>query len=34
MTVSGTKPEYKVDIWSGNHPFYLGMKSQVVMDEG
>jgi hypothetical protein len=23
LTVSGTKKEYVVDVWSGNHPFYL-----------
>ena len=22
MTVSSTKPQLNVDIWSGNHPFY------------
>lgn len=22
MTTGGTKKEYIVDIWSGNHPFY------------
>ena len=22
LTVSGTKKEYVVDVWSGNHPFY------------
>lgn len=24
MTVGSTKPELRVDIWSGNHPFYTG----------
>ena len=23
LTVSGTKEKYVVDVWSGNHPFYL-----------
>ncbi len=34
MTVGGTKPEYAVDIYSGNHPFYQGNTSNMVMDEG
>lgn len=34
MVTSGTKPVYNVDIYSGNHPFYQGNKSQMVMDEG
>lgn len=35
MTIDGgTKPQYNVDIYSGNHPFYQGIKSVVVMDEG
>lgn len=34
LTVSGTQPEYKVDIWSGNHPFFLGQTSAVVVDDG
>jgi large subunit ribosomal protein L31 len=29
-TVSSTKPELNVDIWSGNHPFYTG--SQKILD--
>lgn len=24
LTTSGTKQEYHVDVWSGNHPFYQG----------
>mmetsp|Transcript_22688 Transcript_22688/g.37370 ORF Transcript_22688/g.37370 Transcript_22688/m.37370 type:complete len:160 (-) Transcript_22688:227-706(-) len=24
MTIGGTKPEYKVEVWSGNHPFFTG----------
>ena len=27
FTVSGTKKEYVVDVWSGNHPFYLSGSS-------
>ncbi|KAK9804245.1 hypothetical protein WJX72_003074 [[Myrmecia] bisecta] len=34
LTVSGTKPEYTVDIWSGNHPFFQGATNTVVIDEG
>lgn len=34
MTVAGTIPEYNVDIWSGNHPFYQGQTGTIVMDEG
>lgn len=30
MTVSSTKPELYVDIWSGNHPFFTG--SQRIID--
>eukprot|EP00877_Chromochloris_zofingiensis_P015012 jgi/Chrzof1/9765/Cz04g14290.t1 len=34
MTVGGTKEEYSVDVYSGNHPFYLGNNTVMVMDEG
>lgn len=34
LVTSGTKPAYNVDIWSGNHPFYQGVTSTVVTDEG
>eukprot|EP01024_Parvocaulis_polyphysoides_P062431 TRINITY_DN7138_c0_g2_i4.p6 TRINITY_DN7138_c0_g2~~TRINITY_DN7138_c0_g2_i4.p6 ORF type:complete len:134 (-),score=14.19 TRINITY_DN7138_c0_g2_i4:131-532(-) len=34
MRVGGTKKEYTVDIWSGNHPFYQGIRTAVVVDEG
>lgn len=34
MTVAGTIPEYNVDIWAGNHPFYQGQTGTIVMDEG
>lgn len=27
MTTGGTQKEYNVDVWSGNHPFYLGSRS-------
>lgn len=30
MTISSTKAELNVDIWSGNHPFYTG--SQKIID--
>eukprot|EP00803_Ostreobium_quekettii_P009595 evm.model.scf_279.3 EVM.evm.TU.scf_279.3 scf_279:17908-19530(+) len=33
VTVCGTQPEYSVDIWSGNHPFFLGQMSAVVTDD-
>ncbi|KAA8528666.1 hypothetical protein F0562_036021 [Nyssa sinensis] len=32
MTTGGTKEEYVVDVWSGNHPFYLGSRSQLLID--
>ncbi|KAJ9186554.1 hypothetical protein P3X46_002111 [Hevea brasiliensis] len=32
MTTGGTRKEYVVDVWSGNHPFYLGNRSAVVVD--
>jgi len=32
MATSGTKQEYVVDVWSGNHPFYLGNRSGVLVD--
>ncbi|KDP38539.1 hypothetical protein JCGZ_04464 [Jatropha curcas] len=32
MTTGGTQKEYVVDVWSGNHPFYLGNRSAVVVD--
>ena len=34
MVVGGTKQVYNVDIYSGNHPFYQGTKSNMIMDEG
>lgn len=27
MTAGGTLKEYSVDVWSGNHPYYLGTRS-------
>lgn len=32
MATSGTKQEYVVDVSSGNHPFYLGNRSGVLVD--
>ncbi|PIN16078.1 hypothetical protein CDL12_11269 [Handroanthus impetiginosus] len=32
MTTAGTKKEYVVDVWSGNHPFYLGSRTQLLVD--
>uniref|UniRef100_A0A061R3Z5 Large ribosomal subunit protein bL31c n=1 Tax=Tetraselmis sp. GSL018 TaxID=582737 RepID=A0A061R3Z5_9CHLO len=34
MRCGGTKDTYVVDIWSGNHPFFQGNTSTVVVDEG
>eukprot|EP00878_Enallax_costatus_P000793 GHUV01000916.1.p1 GENE.GHUV01000916.1~~GHUV01000916.1.p1 ORF type:complete len:144 (+),score=43.48 GHUV01000916.1:768-1199(+) len=34
MTVGGTKQQYNVDIYSGNHPFYQGNSTMIVVDEG
>lgn len=34
LTISGTQKEYNVDVWSGNHPFFQGATSTVVVDEG
>lgn len=34
LTTSGTQSSYTVDIWSGNHPFFKGSSSSVVIDEG
>ncbi|RDX85558.1 50S ribosomal protein L31, chloroplastic [Mucuna pruriens] len=31
MTTGGTRKEYVVDVWSGNHPFYLGNRSAVMV---
>lgn len=32
MTTGGTKKEYVVDVWSGNHPIYLGNRSQLLVN--
>ncbi|XP_022136375.1 LOW QUALITY PROTEIN: 50S ribosomal protein L31, chloroplastic [Momordica charantia] len=32
MTTGGTQKEYSVDVWSGNHPFYLGSRSALLID--
>ena len=29
MTIGSTQPEIRVDIWSGNHPFYTGQQRLV-----
>lgn len=34
LELGGTKEEYVVDVWSGNHPFYTGGDSNIVLDEG
>ncbi|KAK8923857.1 hypothetical protein KSP39_PZI019510 [Platanthera zijinensis] len=33
MTTGGTQKEYSVDVWSGNHPFYLGSRSSLLADD-
>lgn len=33
MVTGGTQPNYVVDIWSGNHPFYQGNKAPVVVND-
>jgi ribosomal protein L31 len=33
LTVSGTRAEYVVDVWSGNHPFYTGQQTTNVSEE-
>ncbi|KAI3688458.1 hypothetical protein L2E82_46052 [Cichorium intybus] len=32
LTTGGTKKEYVVDVWSGNHPFYLDSRSVNLID--
>ncbi|XP_074272756.1 large ribosomal subunit protein bL31c [Silene latifolia] len=32
MTTGGTQKDYTIDVWSGNHPFYLGNRSAVLVD--
>lgn len=32
ITTGGTQQEYVVDVWSGNHPFYLGGRSAILLD--
>merc|ERR1712137_1526686 len=34
MTLGGTREQYVVDIWSGNHPFFQGNTNTMVVDEG
>ncbi|CAN0872471.1 50S ribosomal protein L31, chloroplastic [Linum grandiflorum] len=31
MTTGGTQKEYNIDVWSGNHPFYLGNRTGVLV---
>ncbi|MEN9205896.1 MAG: 50S ribosomal protein L31 [Thermostichales cyanobacterium BF4_bins_65] len=33
MVVGSTEPEIKVDVWSGNHPFFTGQR-KVIDTEG
>lgn len=32
MSTGGTQNEYIVDVWSGNHPFFQGNKSALLLD--
>lgn len=32
MVTGGTQPEYVVDVWSGNHPFYQGNRTALLLD--
>lgn len=34
MTVAGTKEQYDVELWSGNHPFYQGKQGKLITDDG
>jgi ribosomal protein L31 len=34
MTVGGTKQVYNVDVYSGNHPFYQGVRTVLIADDG
>lgn len=34
LVTSGTQPDYNVDIWSGNHPYFQGITTSVVTNEG
>jgi large subunit ribosomal protein L31 len=33
MTVGSTKPELRVEVWSGNHPFFTGTQ-KIIDTEG
>ncbi|KAK7321770.1 hypothetical protein VNO77_32696 [Canavalia gladiata] len=33
LTTGGTQKEYVVDVWSGNHPFYLGKRSDAMVSD-
>lgn len=32
LTTGGTQKEYVVDVWSGNHPFYLGNRTGLTVE--
>lgn len=32
ISVGGTQEKYVVDVWSGNHPFYQGNKTTLLLD--
>ncbi|CAM6120618.1 unnamed protein product [Calypogeia fissa] len=32
LSVGGTQEKYVVDVWSGNHPFYQGNKTTLLLD--
>eukprot|EP00475_Leptophrys_vorax_P025048 TRINITY_DN34929_c0_g1_i1.p1 TRINITY_DN34929_c0_g1~~TRINITY_DN34929_c0_g1_i1.p1 ORF type:complete len:142 (-),score=23.96 TRINITY_DN34929_c0_g1_i1:130-555(-) len=34
MTTMGTKDNYVVDVWSGNHPFFQGSKNTLISEAG
>jgi large subunit ribosomal protein L31 len=34
LELTGTQAEYHVEVWAGNHPFYRGDASMLVVDEG
>ena len=34
MVSSVLQESYNVDVWSGNHPFFQGNQSTVLVDEG
>ena len=34
LSLGGSKDKYVVDLWSGNHPFFQGVQTTVVVNEG